>query len=100
MGKTTFELINELIIAISYVLWPISLFVVLLVFRKQLIELLTRLKKGKIGGQEFEFSEKIDKFEKNVKEIEQEIPERVWQAGGKLIKLGYDKYLIKDTEWN
>jgi hypothetical protein len=27
-------------------------------------------------------------------QIEQEIPEDVWQAFGKLIELGYDKHLI------
>ena len=50
MGKSTFELINEMIIAISHLLWPIIIFAIILIFRKQLIMLLTRLKKRKALG--------------------------------------------------
>lgn len=61
-SKTTFELVNELIIALSHLLWPILTFVVVLVFRNEISGILKRLKKGKFLGQKVELDEEIEKF--------------------------------------
>lgn len=72
--KTTFELINELIIALSHLLWPILAFMAILIFKKELSQLLGRITRGKILGSEFEFDKKVDEFASSVKAAEQEIP--------------------------
>jgi hypothetical protein len=41
--------------------------------------------------------QRIKEYPKYGFQIEQEIPDKVWQAGQKLIGLGYDKYLLKKT---
>lgn len=38
---------------------------------------------------------KIKEYPKLGFQIEQNMPEEVWNAGQELIKLGYNKYLIK-----
>lgn len=61
-SKSTFELINELIIAISHILWPILALVIIFTFKKEISSLLNRLRKGKFLGQELELNNEIDKF--------------------------------------
>jgi hypothetical protein len=60
MEKTTFELINELILAISELLWPILAFIAILVFKKDINQILNRIKRGKILGNEFELDKEVD----------------------------------------
>lgn len=60
--KSTFELINELVIAISHLLWPITVLVMILMFKKEISSLLNRLRKGKFLGQELELNNEIDIF--------------------------------------
>lgn len=57
--------IAELFKAIA---WPIVTLVVALLFRQQIIALLARLRKGKLGSTEFE-------FEQEVKALREQVPE-------------------------
>lgn len=84
MGKSALELINEFMIALSHLLWPVLVFIIIFIFKKQIIDILWRIKKGKLFGQEFELEEKIDKFQTIVKEAEQETP--VTLSGNKMIR--------------
>jgi hypothetical protein len=59
-NKTTFELINELIIAISQLCWPILVFIFIMIFRRELSDILKRIKKGKFLGQELELENEIE----------------------------------------
>jgi hypothetical protein len=61
-SKTTFELVNQLIVAISQLLWPILVLIVIFIFRKELSSILSRLKKGKILGQELELEKEMNEF--------------------------------------
>lgn len=62
--------ITEIIKAASDLLWPILTFTSVLIFRKDIRNLLPRLRKGKIFGNEFELENDVDKLEKEVKQIE------------------------------
>ena len=53
-SATLFKLINELIVALASLLWPIVTLIIVLVFRSDLAALLKRVRKGKILGQEME----------------------------------------------
>lgn len=51
--------LSELLTAIASLLWPILSFIGLLLFKDQLRDLISRLKKGKLLGQEFELRESL-----------------------------------------
>lgn len=70
-----FRLINELIVALATLLWPIVTLIVILVFRKDLTALLARVRKGKLFGQEVELDPAILELQEAVREAEQELPE-------------------------
>jgi len=72
---TLFKLINELIVALATLLWPIATLIVILVFRKDLTALLARVRKGKLFGQELELDPAILELQQSVREAEQELPE-------------------------
>jgi uncharacterized protein YutE (UPF0331/DUF86 family) len=55
--ENLFKLINEFINTLSKIAWPIFAFVFMFVFKKHIVALLPRVKKVKIGGQEFELEE-------------------------------------------
>ncbi|MHB1146331.1 MAG: hypothetical protein ACYC01_01910 [Lutibacter sp.] len=61
-NKSTFELVNELITAISHILWPIVVLVVVYIFKTEISSLLNRIRKGKFFGQELELDEEIKQF--------------------------------------
>jgi hypothetical protein len=73
--KTTFELINELIVAISKILWPIIVLVIVILFKKEIASLLRRLKKGKFLGQELELDNEIKEFKKATDKASKSITE-------------------------
>ncbi len=73
--KTTFELINELIIAISKILWPIIVLVIVIMFKKEIASLLKRLRKGKLFGQELELDNEIKEFKKATNKASESIAE-------------------------
>jgi len=68
-----FKNINNLIIALSNLLWPIVILIIILLFRSDISKLLTRVKKGKFFGQELELN--VSEFQKTIKKAEQEVPE-------------------------
>jgi len=74
-SATLFKLIIELISAIAKLLWPIIALVIILIFQKDIAALLTRIRKGKLFGQEVELDPSVDKFRKIVEEAQSEIPE-------------------------
>jgi len=45
-----FKLINEFIVAIAQLLWPIVILVIVLIFRRDIAVLLRRVRKGKLFG--------------------------------------------------
>ena len=49
--------------ALAALLWPAFAFTALLLFRKQIADLLTRLRKGKLLGQEIELNESLEKLQ-------------------------------------
>lgn len=67
-----FELINELIVSMAKLLWPIVVLIAVIIFRKDIRSLLNRVRKGKLFGQEIEL-DPIDKFRKSVEEIKEEV---------------------------
>jgi hypothetical protein len=77
MPKTTFELINELILALSKLLWPILVFVAVVIFRKEIKAILTRIRKGKILGQELELNDQIDKLENSTEKAANAVPKSI-----------------------
>jgi hypothetical protein len=63
MNAMSTKELTELIKAVADLLWPIFAFVVFGKFRKPLVRLLPRLKKGKFFGQEIELEESLAKAE-------------------------------------
>jgi len=63
----------ELISAIAAVLWPILAFTVLLTFKNQIRELIGRLRRGKLLGQEIELSASLEKLEQSAVAVAREV---------------------------
>lgn len=59
--------------AISTLLWPILTFVALLMFRKQIADIVSRLKRGKLFGQEIELDESLNKLRASTDLVQQEV---------------------------
>lgn len=59
--------------SIAALLWPLFAFTTLFVFRIQLSDLVKRLKRGKLLGQEIELNESLEALNKSAKSVEQEI---------------------------
>lgn len=74
-SEVLFKLINEFIVAIASLLWPIVTLIIVFAFKNDLTDLLKRFRKGKIFGQEMELDPNIIEFNKVVKEAQEEIPE-------------------------
>lgn len=74
-SATQFKLINELVVAIAQILWPIVALIIALVFRRDIAALLRRVRKGKLFGQEMELDPVVTEFRKAVQEAQGEIPE-------------------------
>ena len=74
-SATLFKCINELIVALSKLLWPIVTVVIIFVFRFDIAKLLSRVRKGRLFGQELELDPQVSDFQKTVKEAEQEVPD-------------------------
>lgn len=71
--EVLFKLIIELIVALSYWLWPLVTLLVFLTFRKPITALLGRVKKGEIFGQGFELEPAVDEFQESVQQAEEEV---------------------------
>ena len=63
----------DLISAIATLLWPIFAFTVLFTFKKQITNLLERIKKGKVFGQEIELSDSLLKLGESAATVAQEV---------------------------
>lgn len=64
----------ELLKAIASILWPAFAFTTLFAFRRQIANLIPRIRKGKILGQELELAENLDKLEVAAKATIEEVP--------------------------
>jgi len=59
--------------ALAAILWPAFAFTVLFTFKRQLADLLTRLKKGKLLGQEIELTESLDQLQQAAQGAQAEV---------------------------
>lgn len=64
---------SELLKAIASLLWPIFAFVALLIFKTQIADAISRIKKGKLLGQEIELSESLVKLQQKASELSVEV---------------------------
>lgn len=65
-GQTTMDWLTFALGALQATAWPIAAIVIAAIFRKQIRDLLARVRKGKIGPAEFE-------FEQDVRELVEEV---------------------------
>ena len=63
----------ELISAIASLLWPMFAFTALFVFKKQIGDLVGRIKRGKLLGQEIELSESLNRLEESAVAVAKEV---------------------------
>jgi hypothetical protein len=68
--RTTFDLILELLRVLAQLLWPLTIILILVVFRRDIHKLLGRLRRGKFLGQELELGEETQRVEKQVEAAE------------------------------
>ena len=59
--------------AFAALLWPLFAFTVLVVFRSQFRDLVSRLKKGKLLGQEIELNESLNRLDRSATSVEHEV---------------------------
>lgn len=65
--------VAQLISAIAQLLWPLVAFAAILMFRPQLTDLLQRLRKGKLFGQEIELGDSLAKLEESANAAQSEV---------------------------
>lgn len=65
--------LSKLIEAIAALLWPLAALTALLLFKSQIADLLSRIKKGKLLGQEVELSESLEQLQKSASELSNEV---------------------------
>jgi hypothetical protein len=70
-----FKLINDFIVAIAQLAWPIVALVIALIFRANIAAFLQRVRKGKLFGQEMELDPAVTEFSDAVQEAQNEIPD-------------------------
>lgn len=63
----------EILQAVAALLWPILTFIGLLMFRKEIAGIASRLKRGKLFGQEIELDESLDKLQASTVLLQEEI---------------------------
>ena len=87
--KTTFEVVVELLRVIAQLLWPVSLIVALILFRREIRALVSRLRRGKFLGQELELGEEAQRLDKQVEAAEKAEPAKplVDPAKDKILQL-------------
>ena len=69
-----FTELAPLIDAIAKLLWPILVFIIILLFKDQISNILSRLRKGKVLGQEIELEEKAEDLKKYTDEALEQLP--------------------------
>lgn len=65
--------IAALISSISSLLWPVLAFITLMIYKKQIGDLIARLRKGKLLGQEIELDESLDRLERSAAAVTEEV---------------------------
>lgn len=68
------QAIAPLIQAMASLLWPILTFILIWRFRKEITDLIRRLKRGKLLGQELELADSLDKLGKSALAAASEVP--------------------------
>lgn len=63
----------DLIAAIAALLWPLFAFTALFIFKAQIRNLIGRLRRGKLLGQEIELTESLEKLEKSAVAVAKEV---------------------------
>ncbi len=64
----------SLIKAISTILWPITTLIIVFTFKSSITKLISRLQKGKLFGNEFEFGQEMKRLESSVNKAKEEVP--------------------------
>ena len=67
------QALATLLQAIASLLWPLLGFTALFLFRKQIADVVSRLKKGKLLGQEIELNESLDKLQRAAETVQTEV---------------------------
>lgn len=65
--------IAALLSSIASLLWPVFAFVMLAMYRKQLGDLIARLRKGKLLGQEIELDESLNRLQRSATAVAEEV---------------------------
>lgn len=68
------EDIISLIKAISTILWPITTLIIVFTFKSSISKLISRVQKGKLFGNEFEFVQEVKRLETSVNKAKEETP--------------------------
>ena len=63
------EAAADLLRGIAALLWPLTVLTIVVMFRKELRALLSRLRKAKLFGQELELDESLDRLERSTEEL-------------------------------
>lgn len=66
-GQIVMDWLTFIVELLRAIAWPVTAIVIAFLYRRQIRDLLSRMKKGKIGPAEFE-------FEQNVRELAEELP--------------------------
>ena len=74
MNKDFLDIILESIKILPGILWPIIALIIFIVLKKDIKELLHRIKKGTILGNDFELTSQINELYNNVEDIKNEAP--------------------------
>jgi hypothetical protein len=75
MEDTTITEWADFLRAVAALLWPILVFVILWIFRRQIRQAIPRIKKGKLLGQEFELDKALDNLDATAKSAAEETPD-------------------------
>lgn len=67
------QLIDVMAKLAAAALWPIVLFVLVMLFKGEISSVIKRIKRGKVFGNEFELSEELDKLAKTAEKAQREI---------------------------
>jgi hypothetical protein len=60
-----------LVSGVAQLLWPVVAFSAIVIFRKQLVHILGRLKRGKLFGNELEFESKVEQLSEKATQVEE-----------------------------
>lgn len=64
---------SELIKSVASLLWPLFAFTTLFIFKDEIRDVISRLKKGKLLGQELELNDSLENLQKSASELSEEV---------------------------